>query len=98
MKRLLERLKGRSEPTAKETIAVTKTYIRAELMPAVGASLQDPVKIELPFRGRRNLSWFVSVAEQRYMLRCYLPDEAEQMQTHVTALRLMQTHGVNAPR
>jgi aminoglycoside phosphotransferase (APT) family kinase protein len=98
MKQLLKRLGGTREPTAKETIAVTKTYIRAELMPVVGATLQDPVRIELPFRGRRNLSWFVTIGDRRYMLRCYLPDESEQMATHVAALRLMQQHGVSAPR
>lgn len=99
MKRLLRQLLvGELPPTAKQVIAVTKTYIRADLAPALGESAHSPIRIELPIRGRRNLSWFVTIGERKCMVRCYMPDESEEMQVHTIALRLMEENGVSAPR
>lgn len=99
MKRFLQQLLvGELPPTAKQVIAVTKTYTRADLAPALGETSQSPIRIELPIRGRRNLSWFVTIGERKCMVRCYMPDEALEMETHITALRLMEGNGVSAPR
>ena len=98
MKRLLERLLGDRPPTAQQVIAVTKTYIRADLAPFLEVSPQAPVRIELPFRGRRNLSWIVTLGDKKVMMRCYMPDQRNEMHTHVTALRLMEQNDVYAPK